>query len=213
MSLIERWGVAPLPATGATRLDLTPLYSTPLDWTRLSRTRCGSQLSHNLKLSPERGARVAHREKEGDSGVRVGPMRGTYEGVTRREKRTRPRRRKGHELGGKGGLNRTGASHKHPHNDLCDERPFGPLLRLSRSPLCPPPCSLFPPSFLIPAATMCTCILSRHSPPSAPLLPPSSAAKRIMRYASLFLPRPILRTLSLARFVSSLSVSLLSLSP
>lgn len=78
------------------------------------------------------------------------------------------------------------ASHKHPHNDLCDERPFGDFF------LPPPP----PPHFLIPAVTMRTCIY---------FLRPLFLSPHIMHRAFLFLSPFILRTVPLC-FVSSSSL-------
>lgn len=81
------------------RLDLTRL-----DSTRFDSTRCGSQLSHNLKLSPNEARESRPREERG--GIR-GPCRShernVYEGVTKGRKKTRRRRRKGHELERVGG--------------------------------------------------------------------------------------------------------------
>lgn len=127
MSLIERWGVAPLPAT---RLDSPRLHSIRLDsvW---------EPVITQSETLPERGARESSTGRTG--GIR-GPCRShernVYEGVTKGRKKTRRRRRKGHELerGVKRDPNRTGASHKHPHNDLCDERPFGLFLHLPGAP-------------------------------------------------------------------------------
>lgn len=158
-----------------------------------TRLRCGSQLSHNLKLSPnERQESLLLVKKEGRergcSGAHVSSfVRGTREEATKR---------RGHTRGGEGGAWIVkAASHKHPHNDLCDERPFGDSFFL----LPPSP----PPHFLIPAVTMRTCIyflrplflslrIMHHASLSVPLAVHSSCCALVLRLfiISLFLPRP-----------------------
>lgn len=122
----------------------------------------------------------------------MGPMRGTYERVTRRGKRTRPRRRK--EL--KGDRERGGGAR------IVRARAINTRITISATNV---PLDFFvsplPVVFSYPRCARAYFLGIR------PLLPPSPAAKRIMRYASLFLPRPILPTLSLARFVSYSSLS------
>lgn len=143
------------------------------DSDRRLRLRCGSQLSHNLKLSPNERREtlllLLRFAKGGTArmfrcscGLHA---RGTREEATKRE----------------GARIVKAASHKHPHNDLCDERSFGDSFFV-----------LLRPIFLS-LRTMRTCIYFLRLPPLPPLYLSFSFSFHVMQ--SLF-PSPfILHTL------------------
>lgn len=149
--------------------------------------RCGSQLSHNLKLFPNARESSSREERKGE--------RCPDADVNPRAKNARKEQEKKKRKRERGRSNRTGC-HKHPHNDLYDER-FEILSSF-----------IFPPLFLSPRPRCRTYILSRHT-----VLSPPSYIYYTKVYVSLSLARSILRILVLCTcFVSSHYFSSSSLS-
>lgn len=138
--------------------------------------RCGSQLSHNLKLFPNARESSSREERKGER-CRDADVNPRTKNARKEQEKKKKRTRE------KSPSNRTGR-HKHPHNDLYDER-FEILSSF-----------IFPLSFFIPATTY---TLSRHS-----VLSPLSYIYYIKVYVSLSLARSILHILVLwTCFVSS----------
>lgn len=148
--------------------------------------QCGSQLSHNLKLSPnearESSSRGVKGRKGGIFGARVLRLvRETYERAT---KKTKVR----WDQGGPS-ESRTGASHKHPHNDPATNDPLDFFRGLS---FCP---------FLFPRPhTACICAYFLETSSSSTSLSSSPSHFCTAEYARLSFSRRSI----LARFIFSL---------
>lgn len=179
MSLIERWGVA---ATD-----------------RRLRLRCGSQLSHNLKLSPNERREalllLLLRFAKGGNGEDVPVL--MWASCARNARRSNKKR-------GGGARIVKAASHKHPHNDLCDERSFGDSFFV-----------LLRPIFLS-LRTMRTCIYFLRLPPLPSLYLSFSFSFHIMQHAVSLSPRRsffIHYALVLRLFAISLSLFFFTIPP